>query len=141
MARPDLAPTGKHVAVLHVQFTPYRLKEGAWESERDRMADRAIAVVSERLEGFGTRVLGRGAMTPVDLEREFGCREGAIGQGEMMLDQILFMRPVAGWSRYAMPIEGMYLAGAGTHPGPGVIGASGWLAAQAVLAGRRRTAG
>ena len=81
-------------------------------------------------------MLHQTVVTPVDLERRFGLREGALSQGEMMLDQILFMRPVAGWSRYAMPMPGLYLCGASTHPGGGVTGMSGWLAAQAVLAGR-----
>lgn len=138
IARPDLAPAGKHVAVLHVQYTPYRLKTGTWDDQRAAMADRAVAVAAERIPGFGTRILGRGVMTPLDLERTFGCREGAVGQGELMLDQILFMRPVAGWSRSATPVEGLFLAGAGNHPGPGIVGATGWLAAQAALAGRAR---
>jgi phytoene dehydrogenase-like protein len=78
-------------------------------------------------------VLGREAWTPRDLEDQFGLTEGAPTHGEMSLDQILFMRPVAGWGRYAMPIRGLYLGGAGTHPGPGVLGGSGWLAARRLL--------
>ena len=132
------APAGKQVAVLHVQYTPYRLREGSWDSLRDRVADRAIAVVNSHVPGFADRVVGRVAMSPTDLEREFGWREGSATHGEMMLDQILFMRPGAGWARYAMPVGGLFLAGSGTHPGPGVVGGSGWLAAQAVLAARKQ---
>ena len=132
------APAGKQVAVLHVQYTPYRLREGSWDGLRDQVADRAIAVVNQHVPGFADRVVGRVALSPADLEREFGWREGSATQGEMMLDQILFMRPVAGWARYAMPVGGLFLAGSGTHPGPGVIGGSGWLAAQAVLAARKQ---
>ena len=124
--------------MLHVQYTPYRLREGSWDGLRDQVADRAIAVVNQHVPGFADRVVGRVALSPADLEREFGWREGSATQGEMMLDQILFMRPVAGWARYAMPVGGLFLAGSGTHPGPGVIGGSGWLAAQAVLAARKQ---
>lgn len=121
-----LAPSGKHVAVLHVQFSPY----GASES----IADRAIALVESHLPGFASRIIGRAAFAPSDLEAKFGLREGAVSQGEMMLDQILFMRPVAGASRYAMPVPGLHLCGASTHPGGGATGLSGLLAARAVLA-------
>ncbi len=134
--QPGLAPAGKHVAVLHVQYTPYRLREGTWEGVRDQVADRAMALVDRHLPGFTDRVLHRAVFTPADLERRFRLREGAVSQGEMMLDQILFMRPVAGWSRYAMPVPGLFLCGASTHPGGGITGMGGWLAAQAVLAGR-----
>jgi len=75
-------------------------------------------------------------LSPVDLERTFGLTEGAASQGEITLDQILFMRPVPGWGRYAMPIDGLYLGGAGAHPGPGILGASGWLAARRALSFR-----
>lgn len=132
------APAGKQVAVLHVQYTPYRLREGNWDALRDQVADRAIATVNAHLPGFADRVVGRVALSPADLEREFGWREGSATHGEMMLDQILFMRPVAGWARYAMPVGGLFLAGSGTHPGPGMVGGSGWLAAQAVLAARKQ---
>jgi phytoene dehydrogenase-like protein len=76
--------------------------------------------------------------TPPDLEAMFGVRDGALTQGEMGLDQILFMRPVAGWGRHAMPISGLYLGGAGTHPGPGVAGGPGLLAARQVLADAKK---
>jgi len=72
-------------------------------------------------------------LSPADLEPTYGLTEGAASHGELGLDQILFMRPLPGWSRYALPVEGLYLGGAGAHPGPGVTGGAGWLAAQRML--------
>jgi phytoene dehydrogenase-like protein len=123
--------------VLHMQFTPYHLREGRWKDMHDPIADRAIAIVDRHIPGFAARIRARTVLTPPDLEAHFGLREGAVSQGAMMLDQILFMRPVAGASRYAMPVDGLYLCGAGTHPGGGMTGLSGRLAAHAVLARRR----
>jgi len=125
----ELRYSGANIAVLHVQFSPY--------GSRDSIAERAIALVDRHLPGFSARTRARAVLTPADLEAKFGLREGAISQGEMLLDQILFMRPVARASRYAMPVPGFYLCGTGTHPGGGVTGMSGWLAAQAVLSARR----
>ncbi len=94
----------------------------------------AIASVAP---GFADRVLDCVALGPREIEERYGLTEGATSQGELGLDQILFMRPVAGWSRYAMPVDGLYLCGAGTHPGPGVPGGPGWLAAREVLRASR----
>jgi phytoene dehydrogenase-like protein len=126
LTQSDLAPSGKHVGVLHVQFTPYGVG--------DSVAERAIALVDQHLPGLSSRIVGRAVLGPGELEARFGLREGALSQGEMMLDQILFMRPVAGASRYAMPVPGLYLCGASTHPGNGITGMSGLLAARAVKA-------
>ena len=131
-----LAPPGKHVMVLDVQFAPYRLAAGDWGDARERLAGAALRLAERALPGLSDRILHRAVLTPADLEGEFGLTEGAVTQGEMMLDQILFMRPVAGWSRYAMPVAGLFLGGAGAHPGPGITGAPGWLAAQAALRAR-----
>lgn len=133
LTQPELAPAGKHVAILHVQYTPYRLREGTWDGLRDSLADRAIAQVDRHLPGFASRVRERKVLTPPDLEARFRVREGAVSQGEMALDQILFMRPVPTAARYATPIGGYYLCGAGTHPGAGVHGISGNLAARAAI--------
>jgi phytoene dehydrogenase-like protein len=136
VAEPRLAPTGKHVAVVHVQFTPYNLREGRWDRMREKIiADRAFALIERHIPGFTNRTKARVVLSPAALESRFGIREGAISQGEMMLDQILFMRPVPGLSRYATPIPGYFLCGAGTHPGAGIIGQSGLLASRAALAG------
>jgi phytoene dehydrogenase-like protein len=134
-----LAPGGKHVLVATAQWSPYHLRDGAaWDgSTRDAFADRIGAVIEAVLPGFGARVLHRVTLTPRDVEQMYGVTEGALTQGEMMLDQILFMRPVPGWGRRAMPIRGLYLGGAGTHPGPGVLGGAGWLAAERVLVDKR----
>lgn len=134
---PSLAPSGRHVAVARVQYAPYRLKDGAqWDAARvNALAESATSAIEAFAPGFRSRVLHRTAWSPRDLEERFGLREGASSQGELGLDQILFMRPVAGWGRHATPISGLYLGGAGTHPGPGVLGGAGWLAAARLLGG------
>ena len=139
---PQLAPPGKHVLTARVQYAPYALRGGAsWDAATStalgETVTRAIARVSPN---FASAALHRVVLTPRDIEARFGLTEGAFTQGEITLDQILFMRPVAGWGQYAMPVSGLYLGGAGTHPGPGVLGASGLLAAQRLLTdwGKRR---
>jgi phytoene dehydrogenase-like protein len=126
----NLAPAGRHVAVLRVQYTPYRLREGNWETLRDAVAERAVALVESHVRGFAGRIRHRAVLAPADLEARFGLREGAVSRGELALDQMLFMRPVAGASCYAMPVAGLFLCGAGTHPGHGMTGLSGLLAAR-----------
>jgi len=123
------------VAILHVQYTPYRLREGTWDALRATVAERAIAAVERHIPGFSARVRERLVLAPPDLEARFGLCEGGPAQGEMMLDQILFMRPVPAVARYATPIAGYFLCGAGTYPGAGMHGISGRLAARAALAG------
>ena len=132
---PALAPSGRHVAVARVQYAPYRLKDGAaWnDARREALADTVSSAIEAIAPGFRSRVLDRVMWSPLDLERRFGLREGASSQGELGLDQILFMRPVAGWGHHATPISGLNLGGAGTHPGPGVLGGAGWLAAERLL--------
>jgi phytoene dehydrogenase-like protein len=133
---PDLAPAGRHVAVARVQYAPYRLKDGArWDgARRDALAESVGSAIEAVAPGFRSRLLHSAIWSPADLEERFGLREGASTQGELALDQILFMRPVAGWGRHATPISGLYWGGAGTHPGPGVLGGAGWLAAERLLA-------
>lgn len=132
LTQQNLAPTGMHVATLRVQYTPWQLRAGDWPRARDAMADRAIATVERHVPGLSSRIVHRAVLTPGDLEVHYGLREGAVSRGEVALDQMLFMRPVAGWSRHAMPVPGLYLCGAGTHPGPGLPGLSGLFAARAV---------
>jgi phytoene dehydrogenase-like protein len=127
----NLAPMGRHVAVLRVQYTPYRLRDGDWTTMRDAVAKRAIAIVERHVPGLAARVRHCVVLTPVDLEARFGLREGASSRGELALDQMLFMRPVPGASCYAMPMTGLFLCGAGTHPGYGMTGLSGLHAAHA----------
>ena len=130
-----LAPEGRHVLVARVHYAPYRLREGdGWDAaRRDALGDTVTRAIEAVAPGFGSRILHRVAWSPRDLEERFGLREGAATQGELGLDQILFMRPVPGWGRHTTPISGLYLGGAGTHPGPGVLGGPGWLAAGRVL--------
>ena len=134
---PGMAPTGRHVLIARVQYAPYALKDGAWDTNRTQaLAANVTEAIEAASPGFSTRILHREAISPADLTTRFGFVEGAATQGELALDQILFMRPVAGWGRHATPIGGLYLGGAGTHPGPGVLGGSGWLAAKRLLSGR-----
>jgi phytoene dehydrogenase-like protein len=136
---PSLAPGGNHVLTARVQYAPYSLREGRWDGDHAcALGDAVAAVIAESIPGFAEHVLHRRVYTPRDIEEEFRVTEGALTHGELMLDQILFMRPVAGYGRYAMPIDGLYLAGCGAHPGPGVLGAAGWLAARGALRRRDR---
>jgi phytoene dehydrogenase-like protein len=125
------------VLVARAQYAPYRLRgDVSWDScQRDALAERVTNAIEGALPGFGSRVLHRETLAPPDLEQRFGLTEGASSHGELSLDQILFMRPVAGAGRYATPIRGLYLCGAGAHPGPGIPGGPGWLAARQVLRG------
>jgi phytoene dehydrogenase-like protein len=133
VVQPGLAPEGRHVAVLRLQFTPRRLREGRWEDQRDALADRVLSGVERELPGFAARIRARAVLTPADLEARFGLAEGAVSRGETLLDQMLFMRPVPGCARHAAPLPGLWLCGAGTYPGPGLTGLSGLLAARAML--------
>lgn len=139
LVSPALAPEGKHVLVARAQYAPYRLRDGAaWDaSRRDALAKTVTLAIEAMSPCFSSRILHQAAWSPLDLEERFGLREGATSQGELGLDQILFMRPVAGWGGHRTPIAGLYLGGAGSHPGPGVLGGAGWLAAQRMLRDRR----
>ena len=129
----DLAPAGKHVLTARVQFAPYHLK-GGWSAARaDEIEKKATAAISCVIPGFAGTIEQRAVLTPRDVEEKFGVTEGALTQGAVALDQILFMRPVPGWGHYEMPVRGLYLGGAGAHPGPGVLGGAGYLAARAAL--------
>jgi len=137
---PGLAAGGRHVLVARAQYAPYRMREGAtWDvARRDALAKRVTAAIEAVAPCFTSRIVGQAAFSPRDLEERFGLREGATSQGELGLDQILFMRPVAGWGRHNTPIAGLYLGGAGSHPGPGILGGPGWLAARRILEDRRK---
>ncbi len=132
---PELAPAGKHVMSVLVQYAPYRLKRGTWEDQRDQLGDRVVEIIEGRAPGFRKLILGREVLTPADLETRFGLTGGHMHHGEMTLNQQLVLRPVAGWSAYRTPIEGLYLCGSGAHPGGGITGAPGYNAARAVLRG------
>lgn len=131
---PSLAPAGKHVVAARVMHAPYALKAGAWTAEgASALEKKATAAIARVLPRFGESVKHVRVFTPRDIESEFGVTEGALTHGELMLDQIMFMRPIPGWGRYAMPVRGLFLGGAGAHPGPAVLGGAGLLAAKAAL--------
>jgi phytoene dehydrogenase-like protein len=133
----SLAPAGAHVASLFCQHFPYEVP-GGWDARRDEAADAIIAHVDRYAPGFKASVVGRLALSPLDLERRFGLIGGDIFHGKMGLDQLFSNRPMLGHADYRMPLKGLYLCGAGAHPGGGVTGAPGHNAAQAVLKDRRR---
>jgi len=137
---PDLAPAGKHVMSVLVQYAPYRLKKGNWDDRREGIGDTVAGLLEERIPGFRKIVLGREVLTPADLERRFGLTGGHIYHGEMTLNQQFVLRPVPGWSQYRTPIAGLYLCGSGAHPGGGITGAPGYNAARQVLRDRGRLA-
>ncbi len=138
---PDMAPPGKHVLSCFVQYTPYKLRESDWDTEREPMADRVQATLERHFPGFGDLVLHREVVTPLDIERTVGLSEGNIFAGEFLAPQMFFFRPAPGWSQYRTPIAGYYQCGSGTHPGGCVMGAPGRLAAGQILGDRRRAAG
>jgi len=135
---PSLAPAGQHVVSAYAQFTPEKLRGTTWDLERERLGDTVARVIERYAPGFGRLVLGRQVITPADLERHYGLTGAHIFHGELALDQLLLARPLLGWARYAMPIRNLYMCGSGTHPGTGLDGRSGALAAREILqAGHR----
>ncbi len=158
----SLAPPGKHIMGIFLQYTPYRLREPSlggdsprtlasqgtadrepgsgrdaqvrgWHDVKEAYADRVMDLIEEYAPGFKRLVLHRQVLSPLDLEETFGLTGGNIFHGEMSVDQLFFLRPVPGWARYRTPIDGLYLCGAGTHPGGGVMGAPGYNAAREIL--------
>ena len=129
----SLAPAGKHLMGVFLQYTPYEVKEGSWAQMKEAYADRVMDLIEEYAPGFKNLVLDRQVLSPVDLESTFGLTCGDIFHGEMSPDQLFSLRPLPGWSRYRTPIGSLYLCGAGTHPGGGVMGACGYNAARQFL--------
>jgi phytoene dehydrogenase-like protein len=133
MYDPSLAPAGKHIMGIFLQYAPYTLRESSWHQEREPFADRVIDLIAEYAPNIRQIIEHRQVLTPLDLERRFGISGGNIFHGEMSLDQMFVMRPAAGWARYRTPVKGLYLCGSGAHPGGGVMGAPGYNAARAML--------
>jgi len=129
----SLAPVGKHILTCFVQYVPYRLREGTWDEKRELLGDRVVKKIAEYAPNVPSAIVARQVLTPLDLERTYGLTEGNIFHGDLTLEQLFFMRPVPGWSQYRTPIAGLYLCGAGAHPGGGVTGAPGHNAAHQVL--------
>jgi phytoene dehydrogenase-like protein len=129
----SLAPSGKHILTCFVQYVPYRLREGNWDEKRELLGDRVVKKIAEYAPNVPGAIVARQVLTPLDLERTYGLTEGNIFHGDLRLEQLFFMRPVPGWAQYRTPVEGLYLCGAGAHPGGGVTGAPGRNAAHQAL--------
>jgi phytoene dehydrogenase-like protein len=134
----SLAPAGRHMMTCFVQYLPYQLAEGHWSDRREELGDRVTAKIAEYAPNVPGAVIARKVFTPWDLEQTFGITEGNIFHGDVCMEQLLFMRPLPGWSHYRTPLSSLYLCGAGTHPGGGVTGAPGYNAAHQVLRDRKR---
>jgi phytoene dehydrogenase-like protein len=132
---PSLAPPGKHVMSCFVQYAPYHLANGTWDEKRNEFGDAVIDTLTEYAPNLKNIILGRQVITPLDLEREWGLTEGNIFQGELSLEQLFFLRPVPGWAQYRTPIKNLFMCGSATHPGGGIMGAPGRLAAIEMLKG------
>lgn len=136
----DGAPAGTHVVSVLAQYTPYRLREGSWDDaeRREGVGNAVVGALEELAPGFSSLIRDREVLSPLDLEREYGLSGGHPLHGEPGLDQFFLWRPLLGHARYRLPIDGLYLAGSGAHPGGGVTGQPGHNAAREILADRRR---
>ena len=133
MLDPSMAPPGKHVMSIFVQYAPYHVNGGWSDAKREALGDAVIDTLAEYAPNIKSAVLHRQVVTPADIERIVGLAEGNIFQGELSLQQMFFLRPAPAWARYRTPIGGLWQCGAGTHPGGGVMGASGRNAAFELL--------
>jgi phytoene dehydrogenase-like protein len=130
----SLAPPGKHILSCFVQYAPYKLAPGLdWDTEKEKFGDNVVNAIAEYAPNIKDIILHRQVVTPLDLEREWGLTEGNIFQGELSLEQLFFLRPVAGWAQFRSPIKNLYMCGSATHPGGGIMGAPGRLAALEIL--------
>ncbi len=130
---PSLAPDGGHVLSAVVQYAPRDLA-GGWEAQHEAFADHVVAAIAHYAPGLRQTIVARQLLTPADIERDFRIAGGHWHHGDLAIDQMLMLRPVPGWAQYETPVPGLYLCGAGAHPGGGVMGAAGMNAAQRVLA-------
>jgi phytoene dehydrogenase-like protein len=136
---PSMAPPGKHIISCFVQYAPYHLAEGTWDdAARDAFGETVIETIEERMPGIRDIILHKQVLTPLDIERDFGLSEGNIFQGELSLEQLFFNRPVPGYARYRTPLANLWLNGSATHPGGGIMGASGRIAALELLKEKKR---
>ena len=134
MIDPDMAPPGKHVMSCFVQYAPYQLADGPWDDEkREAFGDAVVNTLSEYIPNLKDIILHRQVLTPVDIEEMIGISQGNIFHGELSLSQLFFLRPAPGYAKYRTPIRNYYQCGSGTHPGGGIMGASGRLAALEIL--------
>ena len=135
---PSVAPPGKHVMSCFVQYAPYHLKGGAWDERREEFGDTVIDTIAEHAPNIKNIILHRQVLTPLDIERVFGLTEGNIFQGELTLEQLFFLRPAPGWAQYRTPVRNLYMCGSATHPGGGIMGASGRNGALKILGDWKR---
>ena len=135
---PSLAPDGKHVMSIYMQYAPYKLKGADWESQRVALGDAVVKTLTQYAPNLPELILRHQIITPQDLEDTYGLTGGHIFHGELALDQFFTMRPLLDWARYRTPIGNLYLCGSGTHPGAGLTGGSGANAAREILKHLRR---
>jgi phytoene dehydrogenase-like protein len=133
LSDPALAPAGSHVMSVHVQYAPSRLRDGGWDERREALGDVVVRTLETVCPGLSDRIVGRKVITPRDIEQTYGVTGGHLGHGEHALDQLWAARPLLGWARYRTPVAGLYLCGAGTHPGGGATGACGANASREIL--------
>jgi phytoene dehydrogenase-like protein len=131
---PSVAPPGKHVMSCFVQYAPYKLRPGLnWDDQKEAFGDTVVNTIAQYAPNIKDLIIHKQVITPLDLEREWGLSEGNIFQGELSLEQLFFLRPVPGWAQYRTPIKNLYMCGSATHPGGGIMGANGRLAALEIL--------
>jgi len=130
---PSVAPPGQHLMSMFVQYAPYHLRHGSWDTERDAFADRCFDLLNDYAPNFKRSVIARQVLAPPDLERVFGLTGGNIFQGAMTLGQLFAFRPALGYTGYRTPIRGLYVCGSAAHPGGGVMGIPGLNAAREIL--------
>jgi phytoene dehydrogenase-like protein len=137
---PSMAPPGKHVMSCFVQYAPYHLDPslGTWDDQREAFGDAVVNRIAEFAPDLPSKILHRNVQTPLDIERTTGLTEGNIFQGELSLEQLFFSRPVPGWARFRTPVKDLWLCGSSTHPGGGIMGANGRIAALELLRSKRR---
>jgi phytoene dehydrogenase-like protein len=129
----SIAPPGKHIMGIFLQYAPYDLRNANWKTLKDVYADRVMNLIEDYAPGFKSLVSARQVLSPLDLEEIYGLTGGNIFHGEMSVGQLFFMRPVPGWAKYRTPVRSLYMCGSGTHPGGGVMGAPGYNAAREIL--------
>lgn len=128
-----VAPEGQHVVSMFVQYAPYQLADGSWDDQKEAFGDRCVELLGRYAPNVPGAVLHRQVLSPLDLERTYGLTGGNIMQGAMNFNQLFFSRPIPGWADHRTPLNGLYLCGAASHPGGGVMGAAGMNAAQEIL--------
>ena len=134
----SLAPAGQHLVSAYVQYAPYHLRGTTWDVERDRLGDTATRTIARYAPGFESSIVAREVITPLDLERAYGLTGGHIFHGELALDQLFVARPLLGFARYATPVRNLHICGSGAHPGTGIDGRAGALAATAIVKALRK---